>query len=332
MKYFLIVFISFFTVCKVQGQIFGNEWIQYDQRHYAFDVVETGIYRINYAELLASGVPVGQFTSSNIQIFGREKEIPILIEDGGDNTLNPGDYILFFAERNDGWLDSMLYENGGVGNPKYSLYNDTIQYFFTWNNSTTNKRVVKEVDQNYQSFSPSEYITVEKSTYFNEKYNEGERSSQASSSLFKQGEGWGNNAVNGVSGYTWNFNNFSLPNVFQGADAPAIRYRSVIYGASNATSSNNAGNHHNIQSIGSSNYILVDTVFNGYKSVLTDVLFPTSIVTSSALNFKIKIAGDLNVSTDYQSVNFFEFTYPQKTIFFWRKHEFVYRPECNNPK
>ena len=315
MKYFFLVFISFFTVCKVQGQIFGNEWIQYDQRHYSFDVVETGIYRINYAELLASGVPVGQFTSSNIQIFGREKEIPILIEDGGDNTLNPGDYILFFAERNDGWLDSMLYENGGVGNPKYSLYNDTIQYFFTWNNSTTNKRVVKEVDQNFQSFSPSEYITVEKSTYFNEKYNEGERSSQASSSLFKQGEGWGNNAVNGVSGYTWNFNNFSLPNVFQGADAPAIRYRSVIYGASNATSSNNAGNHHNIQSIGSSNYILVDTVFNGYKSVLTDVLFPTSIVTPGALNFKIKIAGDLNVSTDYQSVNYFEFTYPQKTIF-----------------
>ena len=90
--------------------------------------------------LASSNVPVQAFSSENIQIFGREKEIPLYIEDGGDGTIDNGDYILFYAEKNDGWLDSTLYDDPSwIGNPKYSLYNDTIQYFLTWNNSTSNK-------------------------------------------------------------------------------------------------------------------------------------------------------------------------------------------------
>ena len=316
MRGLVIFIISIFIANNANSQEFGNEWINYDQKYYAFNVVETGIYKIDYQTLSSAGIPTAQFSSSNIQIFGREKEVPILVEDGGDNLLNAGDYILFFAERNDGWLDSMLYPEGDIGNPKYSLYNDTIQYFFTWNNSTSNARIIKETDQNYASYSTSNFISVEKSTWFHDKYNEGERSSQASSSLFKQGEGWGTNAVNGVNGYTWNFSSFTLPNVYQGPDAPLIRYQSTIYGASNASSTPpNSGNHHNIQSVGNSNYVLVDTVFTGYKSVLTDVFFPVSEVSSGVLNFKIKIAGDLNVATDYQSVNYFSFTYPKTLVF-----------------
>ena len=104
------------------AQTYGNEWINYSQKYYSFPVVQSGIYRIDYTTLQAAGVPVSSFQSVNIQLFGREKELPIHVEDGGDNSLNPGDYILFYAARNDGWLDSTLYDDPSwLGNPKYSL-------------------------------------------------------------------------------------------------------------------------------------------------------------------------------------------------------------------
>ena len=34
----------------------------------------------------------------NFQIFGRESQVFIDIVDGGDNTLDPGDYIEFYAK------------------------------------------------------------------------------------------------------------------------------------------------------------------------------------------------------------------------------------------
>jgi hypothetical protein len=104
------------------AQMYGNEWINYNQRYYAFKVWNTGIHRIDYTTLVTSGIPVNSFSAANIQVLGREKEIPLFIQDGGDNQLNAGDYILFYGQRNDGWLDSSLYESSGdVGNPKYSL-------------------------------------------------------------------------------------------------------------------------------------------------------------------------------------------------------------------
>ena len=333
MKNVIYIFLFSISFFDLKGQTYGNEWIEYDQKYYTFNVISSGIYRLDYSTLFSSGIPVNQFSSSNIQIFGRENEIPLLIEDGGDNILNEGDYILFYAQRNDGWLDSMLYEEGGIGNPKYSLYNDTIQYFFTWNSSSNNLRIVKETDQSIDNYTTSNFVTVEKSIWYNNKYNEGEKSSQASSSLFKKGEGWGNNAVNGVNGYTWNITSLNLDNVFNGAGAPDIRYQSTIYGASNATDVNNIGNHHSRHTIGTSNYPLVDTIFKGYNSVLIDTTFPASIMGNNPTNFKISIVGDLNVATDYQSINYVSFTYPHTLNFSGEnKLEFSVQNAISNSK
>lgn len=188
-----LIFILFIFLCEgMFAQTYGNEWIKYDQKYYSFPVVQSGIYKIDYSILLAAGVPMSSFQSANVQLFGKEREVPILIEDGGDNNLNPGDYILFYAARNDGWLDSTLYDDPSwLGNPKYSLYNDTIQYFFTWNTQTNNKRIQVESDINTSGYTPADFVLFEKSAWFNEKYNEGEKSSDASSSFFVHGEGWG---------------------------------------------------------------------------------------------------------------------------------------------
>jgi hypothetical protein len=173
----LVLFVFFgFIGNFLKAQSYGNEWINYDQKYYAFNIIQTGLYKIDYNSIVSSGIDVQLFNSSNIQVFGREKEIPVLIEDGGDGALNPGDFIVFYAERNDSWLDYSLYEDSSwVGNPKYSLYNDTIQYFFTWNNLTNNKRIVVENDLNVNAYTPADFVMYERYGTYNEKYNEGEK-------------------------------------------------------------------------------------------------------------------------------------------------------------
>ena len=303
-----ILFIGSFCI----AQTYGNEWINYNQKHYSFSVYSTGIQKIDYTALISSGIPVTSFSSQNIQIFGREKEIPVYIEDGGDSSIDPGDYILFYSEQNDGWLDSTLYESANaVGNPKYSLYNDTIHYFFTWNNLTTNLRFAVETDIDITSYTPSNYVLFEKFQSYNSNYNEGEKASDASSSFYTSGEGWGNSLVNGALGYTWDLSSTPLEQVYQGGDAPSVLYKAVSIGASNSLFTG-TGNHHTRHTIGASNYILSDSIFSGYKAIHISKSFPVSILPSSGgSNYKVSIIGDQGAITDYESINFWSFKYPR---------------------
>ena len=311
-KVYALLFFFFSFSAHSIAQNYGNEWIQYGQKYYSFDVFSSGIHKLDYTTLSNANVPISGFSTQNIQLFGREQEIPIYIEDGGDSSFDFGDYILFYAEKNDGWLDTTLYETAqDVGNPKFSLYNDTIQYFFTWNNSTTNLRFIIETDVDFSSYTPSNFILSETfQSYFN-AYNEGEKSSDASSSFYTSGEGWGSSAVNGVNGYTWDFSSTQLNQIYQGTDAPFVKYRAVSVGVSNA-GFNGTGNHHSKHTIGSSNYVLEDTIFTGYKAVHIQSQFPVSVLPSSGgSNFKVQIIGDQGALTDYQSINYWSFTYPK---------------------
>ncbi len=312
----IFLIFSFFASLPIYSQTFGNEWINYNQTYYSFPIVQSGIYKLDYSALQSAGIPLATLQSANIQIFGREKEIPLYIEDGGDNALNSGDYILFYAQRNDGWLDSTLYDDPTwLGNPKYSLYNDTIQYFFTWNNLTTNKRIQIQTDVAVNSYTPESFVLFEKSAWYNEKYNEGEKTSDASSSYFVHGEGWGKTALNGVNStpQLWDFSSIQLENIYQGFGAPNVNYSAVVVGSSNAFFvSPSLGNHHTKHTIGSSNYVLFDSVFVGYKSVYVNKSFPASVLPSTGnSNFKVSIVNNLNVATDFQSINYWTFKYPR---------------------
>lgn len=309
------LFIVFFCLIGfgLNAQNYGNEWINYNQKYFAFNVIQTGLHRIDYNTLVSSGIDAQLFSTANMQVFGCEKEIPLLMEDGGDGKFNPGDYFLFFAERNDGWLDYSLYEDSSwLGNPKYSLYNDTIQYFFTWNSSNNNKRFVIENDVAVNSYTASNFVLFERFGSFNERYNEGEKSSDASSSFFMEGEGWGRTPVNGANGFTWDFSSIQLENLFQGSNSPKIEFNSIVVGNSNAFFANGLGNHHTRQTVGTSNFILVDSIFQGYKSIRTKKIFPTNILPANgSTNLKVSIIGDLSVATDFQSINFWSFKYPR---------------------
>src|SRR5690554_1309549 len=101
---------AFLVFSTVWAQPFGNEWIDYSQKYYKFGVVEDGIYRISHQILLDAGIPINSIAADKFQVFGKEKELPLFIVDNGDNSIDPGDYIEFYAQGNDGWLDSNLYD------------------------------------------------------------------------------------------------------------------------------------------------------------------------------------------------------------------------------
>jgi hypothetical protein len=316
MKKLALIFYFFLACFSIKAQSFGNEWINYSQKYYSFSLSQTGLYKIDVASLAAAGIPINTFTAGNVQLFGREKELPLFIQDGGDNLLDIGDLIFFYAEKNDGWLDSTLYDDPSrMGNPKYSLYNDTIQYFFTWNSSENNKRFVLENDVDFNSYSPSNYVLAEKWQSFSQSYIAGEKSSDASSSFFVSGEGWGSAAQNGVNGFTWNLSSTLLENVYQGLDAPLVNYRAVTVGASNAVFGG-IGNHHSLHTIGSSNYVLLDTIFTGYQGISINKQFPVSVLPAAGgTNYKVSIIGDQGALSDFQSLNYWSFLYPRLPSF-----------------
>ncbi len=320
------------------AQTYGNEWINYNQKYYSFKVypnslptyfgdvsnVETGIYILDYNTIVAAGIPVTSFSTANIQIFGREKEVPLHIVDGGDGTMDPGDYILFYTERNDGWLDSILFNSPTEhGNPFYSLYNDTLQYFFTWNNSSSNLRYTVEDNSDYGLYTPASYVYANRWQANTPQYREGVEYESVSESYFSSGEGWSSNKMNGaVTGYTWNSANVQFPGIYQGPGAPDVVYRGMQVGVSDFSNGSGA-DHHVRYRIGSPSYTFVDATWSGYQGKYLAATIPNSVFPASGnSNFYIDIVGDLPVATDYQSISYWTFNYPRTTSFSGESRKF----------
>ena len=312
--FFYSIFVLLFSTIDAFSQSYGNEWINYNQKYYSFNIFKTGIYKLDYTTLSNSGIPISTFTSSNIQLFGKEREVPLYISDGGDSSIDPGDYILFYAEKNDGWLDSTLYQNeDDIGNPAYSLFNDTIRYFFTWNTSNNNLRFVEEQSVDFTNYTPSNFILKKVETSYNNFYNQGGgRISIASSSFYKGGEGFGNTQQNGVNGsgqYTLNLtaNTISL---YNGLDAPLSKFLGISTTNSEA-SYTGSGNHHLRWKIGNQDYVLHDEILIDYKHVLVKKDFSSILLNNGITSLKWSIIDDQGSLTDFQSLNYWSIIYPK---------------------
>ncbi len=86
---------------------------------YKLFVSQTGIHRVYGDDLEQAGLELTNLSSSNLRIYyggGLQinvqnsdprtsfDEIPILVEDGGDNQFDPDDYIIFYGEATDRWI------------------------------------------------------------------------------------------------------------------------------------------------------------------------------------------------------------------------------------
>ncbi|MBX7181519.1 MAG: hypothetical protein K1X82_05365, partial [Bacteroidia bacterium] len=150
-----LVLIGFQSV----SQPYGNEWIDYSQVYFKFPIVQTGIYRITYSDLLNAGIQINGQDPRRFQIYGRGVQQYLYISGENDGSFDQSDYIEFYAMSNDGYLDSLVYQTpSAITNPFHSLYTDTAYYFFTISSGINNNRFSLETDVNFNSYNSTNHI------------------------------------------------------------------------------------------------------------------------------------------------------------------------------
>ena len=282
-KIILLICILFLNCFQNKAQTFGNEWINYSQNYYKFPITSTGVFRINHTALQNAGIPIATLNPKNIQIFGRGKEVPLYIEGEADGVFNASDFIEFFAEKNDGWFDSLAYENPlHIGNPYYSLFNDTAYYFLTWNNSTLNERMVLENDTvNFGLYNAEPFCLAKSIGIFKDTYYAGETNGIGTTDPeYTQAEGWFCTKWQVGGGRT---ENLLTKNAY--INGPPVTIKTKIIGASNAANYQN-DNRVKIELIGANTIQLNDFIFDGYT--VHDLTFTSPITNLGNVSTQLK--------------------------------------------
>lgn len=312
----LLLFILWNAIPKFShSQTYGNEWINYSQNYYAIPIVNQGVYKITYNDLNGLGVPLTTIQPNQFQIFAKERELPIEVTGSGDNSFDPGDEIWFYATGNDGWLDSLLFENpNDIANYRYSFYNDTLHYYLTWTNTGTGRRFTQETDVNFSAYTPQSFFYKKADKQHNNAYNQGPKLSGLSYCKFMPGEGWFSGSANGVTGgYDFNISIYT-PQVY--ASGPGAELYAVSASNSNAAFTGQ-GNHHFQIITGNSSLILVDSIYTSYQLIKNKVLYPIGEMANSGNNTTLKhrIVDDQGANSDQQAVGLFELKYPHNPHF-----------------
>jgi len=301
-------------LCSFQSysQSYGNEWIQYDQQYFQFDVIEDGVHQIAYGDLIDAGIPVTSIDPRNIQIFAKEKEIPILISGEEDGVFDENEFIEFVAFHNDGQLDSLLYLNPeDYHNPHYSIFNDTLRYFITWNDEVDNKRMTEITDSNFGDYSSIPFVWTTSLHIMPSFYWEGRVINQSFFSPFYSNlEGWFSNFYGypgSAASYQTNLDN---PLIASGPGIPDAILKSVSSSANNAIS-NGDPNHHLQVSYGDNN-LLLDTVFEGYQINKLEMAVDADQLTTGSTLITHDVIDDLDIVTDHQILAWQSLKYPHQ--------------------
>ncbi|GHB67361.1 putative type IX secretion system sortase PorU2 [Persicitalea jodogahamensis] len=133
MRYFWMS-LFFLASLSVKAQTsYGNEWLNPSQQYFRIGTTHDGWYRLDARDLQKQGIDLSQIPAKSLQLFRRGQEVAIQVEGEADGTLDSLDYVEFYGQRNDGWLDTLLYASPEfLPHPHYSLYSDTATYFLTW--------------------------------------------------------------------------------------------------------------------------------------------------------------------------------------------------------
>lgn len=316
----ILLFIVVFTIISpiLLAQPFNNSWINYNQQYYKFKIAETGIYKIDSTTLFNAGIPLNTINPKNFQIFARGQEIPIHIEGENDGVFNTTDFIEFYAQHNNGWLDQVLY--GGAANhpnPYYSLTTDTISYFLTWNNTTNNLRFSLETDTSFSVYTPTNFVLKENVEIYTQgngivanPYYDGETVSVGGSSVslfgYASTEGWFDLPIELGNSKTKTINTKNA--YLFGTNA---KLNAVVTGQSDNTISSSINQHLGV-TIGSSAW---DTIFSGYKKIDVNRNIPINQLGNNTTDVIFTNINDLGATSARQAIAYIKLTYPHTLDF-----------------
>lgn len=325
-KLFFPIFF-FLLSYTVYGQTYGNEWIQYNQSYYKIQVTQTGMHRISYDALAASGFPVNSSDPRYFQLYFRGQQQTIYIAGQNDGQFNPGDYIDFFGKGNDGAPDSVLYfQPGWQGNAKVNLYTDTASYFLT-TGANFGLRFITELDNNYAAWNTSPYYWALVEQGYRSNYNEGAfYSSFQKDARYQSGEGFANIYTNAQSvNQPWTGDFANLKNTMYTA-GPAATVSVWAAGASNPSSSPLNFDHNHKIFFGSSQIDsnLYDFTFNRYS-----LAAPASSVANASNVYTVSFSPAQSSPSTRNALSYVRALLPQTYNLSNRTSHILYIP--NNP-
>ena len=173
-KYILLLS-SVLIVQFSNAQTLGNEWINYNQQYFKLKITQKGVYQISFTDLKTSGFPTN-INPEKIQLFRLGVEQAIFVKGQEDKKIDETDFIEFYAEGNDGKLDSLLYvPTLSQPHQYYSLFSDTASYFLTYRvDNQLGKRIKIFQKPNTQNLKPELFHVEENLQLFTSSYAQGQ--------------------------------------------------------------------------------------------------------------------------------------------------------------
>lgn len=305
MKKLYILFIFIYLICFlpffVQSQNYGNEWIDYNRKYLKFAIVRDDIYRIDYTSLNKAmqkiGVSLNNINPQQIKIYGRGNEIPLYIYGENDGKFDNGDFIEFYAKKNDGWFDERLYPSANTHtNPYYSNFTDTAYYFLTWDNKIS-LRFQIENDTNFSNYNIHKSIWVTRIQSFKNYYCTGAYRNNMEITAYKPAEGWVDTRLYlGTTGSK----NILTSNLAVESDSAELEF---------AFASVNSPTFPHHMQVSLEDNLLIDTIYSGIQYIRHKTKIPKSWLKSSSTKLYFKSIDDNKNTTSYQSMVYVRFCY-----------------------
>lgn len=310
----LLILLSSILSHVIIAQPYGNEWIDYDQPHFKFEVSEAGIHRIG--SNLINQYGLNFIDADNFRLFRDGQEVPIYVK----ATNNVAEYIEFYAYPNDGKLDTRLFRDPNWQlHDRFSLFYDNATYYLTWNENGGNLRI-NNVPNNLSNLPAKEdYFWFTSQEILTDNFSVGEptyvgglgNSTALYNSIFGKGEGfYGSQQFNNAT--TTRSFNLPTPQAVNGIDAEL--YTVVVGWTSNQhyfeinSGANNLSSHifSNFDVIKANNVIPANLV--GNTTNVTFEAIPTSTGTNrnNPALIEIRYARDFNFNN--QNAFIFELT------------------------
>lgn len=283
------------SAMSVSAQV-GNEWIHHDRPYLKIPVGRDGIYKVSHADLQQAGFPTGR-DPNLLQLFHRGQEQAILVQGESDGVFNASDYIEFYGRRNDGTLDSTLYDVAAhQPHQLYNLYSDTTAYFLTYGDAAGKRMTTFSAvpsGQAAESFHWEERLTILK-----ESYSGGVDYGSVQKTVFDQGEGW--MGVQVVQGQEVSYAISGITDIVSTSGKPKLEV--LLTGRGSMV-------HH--VDIYAGARLLSSVSFQGYASQLhSQDLEWSDIDAGGNILIRIRVTGFAGV--DRVSANYVRITFPQK--------------------
>ncbi len=303
--FFLLFSILISNISKAQS--LGNEWINYNQQYFKLKITQKGIYQMSFNDLKTAGFPTN-INPEKIQLFRRGQEQAIFIKGEEDKKLDETDLIEFYAEGNDGALDSLLY-SPTLSQPHqyYSLYSDTASYFLTYRlDNQLGKRIKITQKNNSQNLKPESFHLEEILQLFTSSYATGQpdpvgvnANAGVLNSNYGYGRGWTGDIQNKNIFVNFDFN---LRNFIKSeSQKPQIE---VLF------TGRSAGGHliETWLGNGSNQRLLDTTISDNYFTKKILKIVNSQDITNNTLRLSTRSVGS---QTDQYSISYLKLTYPQ---------------------